>query len=281
MDRKPIGPEDFHILPGSQKDVSLLSSVLSSRRQSNETDARNHPLYKDVKPQADGFYHCPFENDANEECTHKPEKLKCNYDKFVDSHLKPYKCRVETCNGAKFSSTACLLRHEREAHGWHGHGDKPFSCTYPGCDRAQPGNGFPRQWNLRDHMKRVHNDHGSAGASPPSAAQQSTKGRKRKTDVQEPQAPTARKANVKTLPTAQASRVSAKPLIEEWLEHRQAVESIIRSGLNTPDDIGNITQITRVKEHLAAMAKMTTDASSHPRTDIITAPRARAYTATG
>jgi hypothetical protein len=87
MDRKPIGPEDFHILPGSQKDVSLLSSVLSSRRQSNETDARNHPLYKDVKPQADGFYHCPFENDANEECTHKPEKLKCNYEYVEDSSL--------------------------------------------------------------------------------------------------------------------------------------------------------------------------------------------------
>lgn len=130
-------------------------------------------------------------------------------------------------------------------------------------------------------MKRVHNDHGSTGGSPPSASQQSTKGRKRKTDIQEPPAPNARKTTVKTLPTPQASRVSAKPLIDEWLEHRQAVESILRSGLNTPEDIGNIGHITRVKEHLAAMAKMTTDLSTHPRTDIITAPRARVYTATG
>ena len=48
---------------------------------------RNHPLYKDVKPHADGFYHCPFENDANEECTHKPEKLKCNYEYVEEPNL--------------------------------------------------------------------------------------------------------------------------------------------------------------------------------------------------
>ncbi|KAG8526724.1 uncharacterized protein KY384_008153 [Bacidia gigantensis] len=47
--------------------------------------------------------------------------------------------------------------HEREAHGLHGHGEKPFACYFPDCERAQPGQGFPRSWNLRDHMRRVHN----------------------------------------------------------------------------------------------------------------------------
>jgi hypothetical protein len=42
----------------------------------------------------------------------------------------------------------------------HGHGSKPFSCRYRECDRAAPGNGFPRRWNLRDHMKRVHDYNG-------------------------------------------------------------------------------------------------------------------------
>lgn len=37
---------------------------------------RDHPYYK-ATPK-DGFYHCPFA--ATENCTHKPEKLKCNYE---------------------------------------------------------------------------------------------------------------------------------------------------------------------------------------------------------
>lgn len=78
------------------------------------------------------------------------------YSKHLDSHLKPYRCKVYSCVSVPFSSTACLLRHEREAHGMHGHGEKPYLCTYEDCDRSTIGNGFPRRWNLQDHMKRVH-----------------------------------------------------------------------------------------------------------------------------
>ena len=38
----------------------------------------------------------------------------------------------------------------------HGHGAKPHLCSYKDCERAIPGNGFPRRYNLFDHMKRVH-----------------------------------------------------------------------------------------------------------------------------
>ena len=50
------------------------------RRMSGESDnttARNNALYH-VGPREDGLYHCPFE--AEGECGHKPEKLKCNYE---------------------------------------------------------------------------------------------------------------------------------------------------------------------------------------------------------
>lgn len=54
----------------------MLSSSLGNRRE-GET-ARNHDLYKNAKPKEDGLFHCPWEGDPS--CTHKPEKLKCNYE---------------------------------------------------------------------------------------------------------------------------------------------------------------------------------------------------------
>lgn len=76
--------------------------------------------------------------------------------KYIDSHVKPFRCKNHKCAGQEFSSTACLLRHEREAHGLHGHGAKPHLCRYADCDRSNAGNGFPRHYNLLDHMRRVH-----------------------------------------------------------------------------------------------------------------------------
>ncbi|KAK4690579.1 hypothetical protein P7C71_g6239, partial [Lecanoromycetidae sp. Uapishka_2] len=140
-----------------------------SRRgsDSENRNARDHPYYK-VEAQKDGLYHCPFA--TTDDCTHKAEKLKCNYDKHLDSHLKPYRCHKYGCAQVQFSSTACLLRHEREAHGMHGHGEKPHLCIFKDCDRSAEDNGFPRRWNLFDHMKRVHDyDPPNKGASPPSS----------------------------------------------------------------------------------------------------------------
>jgi hypothetical protein len=36
----------------------------------------------------------------------------------------------------------------------HFYGKNPHRCIYAGCDRAIEG--FPRRWNLYDHMRRVH-----------------------------------------------------------------------------------------------------------------------------
>lgn len=68
-----------------------------------------------------------------------------------------------------------MLRHEREAHGMHGHGEN--LCYFPACERSQPGNGFRRRWNLGDHMKRMHNYTGpafSAGSSSPTPSSTSS-----------------------------------------------------------------------------------------------------------
>ena len=56
----------------------------------------------------------------------------------------------------------------------HGHGEKPHMCTFPECDRSIPGNGFPRRWNLFDHMKRVHDYTGPASSSSSSSSSSPT-----------------------------------------------------------------------------------------------------------
>jgi hypothetical protein len=70
--RKPVGPRLSKAAP------SKVASGSNLVEQDNT--ARNHPLYHNVLPDADGLYHCPWENKPKSNCQHKPEKLKCNYE---------------------------------------------------------------------------------------------------------------------------------------------------------------------------------------------------------
>lgn len=71
--------EDVHgnVIPAMEDAFSL--PAFSARRMSGDGEsARDHYLYKNALPQADGLFHCPWEGETN--CNHKPEKLKCNYE---------------------------------------------------------------------------------------------------------------------------------------------------------------------------------------------------------
>ncbi|OAR02291.1 hypothetical protein LLEC1_03645 [Akanthomyces lecanii] len=248
------------------------------QRSSVESDSpREDHRYKNAVRGDDGLFHCPWEGDAS--CNHKPEKLKCNYDKYVDSHLKPYKCKVASCEDARFSSTACRLRHEREAHGLHGHGNKPFLCTYAGCERAEEGHGFPRQWNLRDHMKRVHNDVGEVAAAPgPAPSASSAKGRKRRNETQEA-APSERKAPPKPTQQPSARKPTTKPLLDEWQDHYHAVQGILQSMV-APGDQRNISQLDEMQHRSVEMAKITSQLVSASKVSRDADPK-RVYNAGG
>ncbi|RTE81251.1 hypothetical protein BHE90_004236 [Fusarium euwallaceae] len=142
------GPTDER--PVTSKDHGLLATTVTIDQTVRDSD-----LYTKATPHEDGLYHCPWEGQPG--CNHQPQKLKANYDKCVDSHLKPYRCKAASCQGLRFSSHACVLRHEREAHGMHKRtGD--ILCLYEGCERSVPGKGFSRRWYLKDHMKSIHND---------------------------------------------------------------------------------------------------------------------------
>ncbi|KAK4165328.1 hypothetical protein QBC43DRAFT_32083 [Cladorrhinum sp. PSN259] len=255
-----------NLMPAIGEDAFALPPAFGSRRLSGEGEsARDHYLYKNAYPHADGLFHCPWEGQPS--CNHKAEKLKCNYDKFVDSHLKPYRCKVEGCQNARFSSTACLLRHEREAHAMHGHGEKPYLCTYEGCERSVSGHGFPRQWNLRDHMRRVHNDNGTAAqpASPPAsgAAATSTRGRKRKTEGQDKPSGQEKTSSRKSAKAAAEASKPVEPLVnlevEQWWEHQRALQSLVSGYGGQPGDHHAIQYIKDAQDRLNAMGKISQD----------------------
>ncbi|PQE11372.1 c2h2 transcription factor protein [Rutstroemia sp. NJR-2017a BVV2] len=269
MTRKPNGPRPSKVAgdianarqPGNSEDSFKLVG-----RSSLEADnsARDHELYHNVTTGADGLYHCPWEGNPN--CQHKPEKLKCNYDKFVDSHLKPYRCKIPACADNKFSSTACLLRHEREAHAMHGHGDKPFLCKYEGCERGVAGNGFPRRWNLYDHMKRVHNDQttskdvrSNGSASPPPTEKSESGSKKRKQDAIEDQASPEKEAKRVKSPI-----VNHEPsLVERYHQSEQKLLEAVKQ-LHDPKNANTMTILRNASDCLKIMAQTTQRINAAP-----------------
>lgn len=165
----------------------------------------------------------------------------------MDSHLKPYRCKVPACIDAqlRFSSNACLFRHEREAHGLHGHGDNPHLCLWEGCERAIPGNGFPRRWNLYDHMRRVHDyassERHSSPETSPGAGQIKKKeptGRKRRVTGATPAPTMKRTRSVQS----QASSVRA-PQNTASLGQRlhNAEQNYYKCRSRLLEELGNIT----------------------------------------
>lgn len=81
--QRPIVPSVGAAASGHQYEEIYMVSPSGDalrRRPSAEMDvtpAREHELYHAV-PSDDGLYHCPFEGQEN--CAHKPTKLKCNYE---------------------------------------------------------------------------------------------------------------------------------------------------------------------------------------------------------
>lgn len=229
-------------------DDELLSPSDAAEAKTMEEEqskvARSHPLYQ-AQPDENGKYHCPNEGKAG--CNHKPTPLKCNYDKYVDSHLKPFRCHKKVCVGVQFSSTACLLRHEREAHGMHGHGSRPHLCHFQDCERSLPGNGFPRRYNLFDHMKRVHDYTGPTTEPSPPAIQGQTQG-SRKTTTRKRKATSEegleRRQKVSKPTPQQQLQLRREQLHQSFLSKKQSIIDIL-TKLSGPSDLRDDIQLTK------------------------------------
>ncbi|KAG7104462.1 Zinc finger transcription factor ace1 like protein [Verticillium longisporum] len=127
-----------------------------------EKVTKDHPVYRNATPGPDGLWHCPWEGQAS--CNHKGALYKVNYDKYVHFHVSAYQCDFSSCEMFGFSSLEELSRHERNVHTMFAFGENQFPCSYDGCERSLMGDGFPRQRDLQDHLRRVHGDNGSGSS---------------------------------------------------------------------------------------------------------------------
>ncbi|KAE8554385.1 hypothetical protein EYB25_002924 [Talaromyces marneffei] len=89
----------------------------------------------------------------------------CEWNKHMDKHDRPYKCMEPGCDKIQgFTYSGGLLRHQREVHKKNATTKKALMCPYADCNRST-GNGFTRQENLKEHLRRRHM-HTEGGNSP-------------------------------------------------------------------------------------------------------------------
>lgn len=83
-------------------------------------------------------------------------KRRCEWNKHMDKHERPYKCREADCEESLgFTYSGGLLRHQREVHKMHLPNQQPLFCPFPNCKRSS-GTGFTRKENLEEHKRRRH-----------------------------------------------------------------------------------------------------------------------------
>jgi hypothetical protein len=151
----------------------------------------------------------------------------------------------------------------------HGHGDKPYLCTYEGCERGVPGNGFPRHWNLRDHMKRVHNDPGTqpksnASGSPPASGGPASKSKKRKASEVANDAPFIEKPQKRNATPPAVTRQPQEPsLVDRYQEKQQILREVV-AKLEDPRNAENMALLRNANDCIKVMVQTTQRIISAP-----------------
>ncbi|KAF7713159.1 Zinc finger C2H2 type domain-containing protein [Penicillium ucsense] len=118
---------------------------------------------RDPPKNAEGQIYCD-----HADCQAAPPTFRrpCEWNKHMDKHDRPYKCFEPGCDKIQgFTYSGGLLRHQREVHKKNNDSKKPLMCPYADCNRST-GNGFTRQENLREHLRRrhMHTDDGSTAS---------------------------------------------------------------------------------------------------------------------
>lgn len=128
------------------------------------------------------------------------------------------------------------------------HGHQAYNCTYKGCERSQDGKGFPRAWNLKDHMRRVHNDHGN-GSVQGQVEESQTKGRRKSKG-----STTSSRKSSKSMPVADSSAMDRMNQdCIEWDDHYTSLQGVVQQ-LGKPTDPESRRQLKKAQKYLEQMS---------------------------
>jgi len=133
--------------------------------------------------------------------------------------------------------------------------DKPFLCTYEGCERGMTGNGFLRHWSLRDHMKRVHGDPGQLRYNSPPPRPSMAKNRT-----------AGEQDNLYANRASSVGVVSQPPepsLIDQYSEKQKGLIDTIKQ-VQDPRNVGNMALLRSAADYLKVMAQTTQRIHSAP-----------------
>jgi hypothetical protein len=104
---------------------------------------RSHSFYK-RQPDKDGMYRCPKKDESG--CSHRPTTHKKVYKRYIDSHLKPFRCSEKDC------TMSFARRYPCEQHVLtHGTLREKIFCTVAGC-----GTEYATRANMIRHVRQTH-----------------------------------------------------------------------------------------------------------------------------
>ncbi|KAK0719931.1 hypothetical protein B0H67DRAFT_484330 [Lasiosphaeris hirsuta] len=179
-------PPTFVDTPDNRLDLNT-SSLPKEDSPTVTTPSRIKAIPKpdrEVTKNVEGKFVCTYPG-----CTEDIREFgrKCEWNKHMDKHDRPYKCAAEGCEKLPgFTYSGGLLRHEREVHNKHGGPKNSFNCPHVNCKR-HTGKGFSRLENLNEHLRRVHTQNGASGAEGETddAASDAAAGQKRKREPED------------------------------------------------------------------------------------------------
>jgi hypothetical protein len=138
----------FPVSPPSDNDPVFIATTPNMKRAHNLISDDLAPTLHEIPGKIQGAFRRskspPRNSNGQIVCDHvncqgKNQTFKrlCEWNKHMDRHERPYKCREVGCElNPGFTYSGGLLRHQREVHKMHLSTKQPLFCPFPNCNRS-------------------------------------------------------------------------------------------------------------------------------------------------